>query len=193
MYEVGRYIGKGLRSYFFRLRKYPRIGVKIFKESPARNEKEEKKRLLIELAAGKYLRDLGISVPRYLGVVKVKFPDYFADIWERKNPGLVDYGLSKLTGKVKWGLLMEVIENDLSLISKERINYYYKKECEKIENLGIKVSEEPHNVLWSQNKKRLYFIDFSKWIFPINLERYLLKKRLKDLFLKRKIKKSSFS
>lgn len=174
MYEIGKYIGEGGDSYFFRLRKYPRLGVKIRKDL-------NKTRLEEEFAKAQILQKLGVPVPRFVGLVRIVFPNYFGLTLEkqekRKEIALEPESKNQLqdwTGKSCWGLLMEIIEHDLSLISSRRIDYYYYKELEKIEKLGIRVVDshfgtEYKNILWSNKKRKLYFIDFDWWVVPYNL------------------------
>ncbi len=161
MYEIGKIIGCGLYSFFFRLKKYPRLGVKIKKV-------DDKKLLEEEFAKAQILRKLGVSVPRFVGITKVKIPDDFnvtATNYLKSIPNLIGAGM------VKWGLVIEIIDNDLRLVSRNKINYYYIKEAIKVKALGINMvdSEPDRNVLWSQRKARLYFIDFDMWDIPYKL------------------------
>ena len=178
MYTVGKYMGAGSFSYFFALRGHSRLGVKIRKNN-------SKIQLEEEIAKAQILRKLGVSVPKYIGIVPVKIPDYFNQTVDKqitekeilaknaKNKwwllkDIVTLAVIKeFAGRVMWGLIIELIDDDIELVSKKRLAYYYKNELDKIAQIkdySIKVSSDSGgNVLWSQKKAKLYFIDFDEW------------------------------
>jgi hypothetical protein len=57
------------------------------------------------------------------------------------------------------------LQDKSTLISKGRVEKIYDMETEKIRKLGIIIydSNYTHNVLWSESRAKLYFIDFSLW------------------------------
>src|SRR3989344_34824 len=61
-YEVGQLIGFGGYSYFFRLRGYPNLGLKIRRRG---NDLEQKEAFEEELNKVRILMRLGVSVPKY--------------------------------------------------------------------------------------------------------------------------------
>jgi hypothetical protein len=173
MFELGALVGQGAFSMFCRLRGYPSLGVLVPKDVCGIVAKQY---LEQELRRAKILANLKINVPKYVGVFLIKVPDYFDKTLmnglEKKDPRsisledkFINYDLLKhFTGKTVYGLVMEHIEKDLSLISANRLKYIYKKEREKIESYGIILGEDAdNNVLWSQKEGKLYFIDFEKW------------------------------
>ena len=107
---------------------------------------------------------------------------------DAKNIEMGVQGLSaiikSLTGKVRWGLLIELVENDVSIISKERLAYYHQREIDKVESLGITVrdSKLARNVLWSSSRRKLYLIDFEFWKLSSELEKQLKKGLWKTFF-----------
>ena len=66
-----------------------------------------------------------------------------------------------------FGLLIENIEEDLILVSYERLNKILEKEKLKIGKLGIYADfTSNNNVLWSKKRAKLYLIDFDNWRIP---------------------------
>lgn len=165
-FEVGEYIGDGNYSYFFRLKKYSNLGVKIRRRDIGLFAYW---RLNAELKKAKILRKLNISVPRYVGVYRVKFPEYDRRTVRKDNiPMSIVYELLNKSGKTYYGLIMEYIEEDLKTIDSDKKKEIYDIEIKKIESHNIRVydSDESKNVLWSESKQKLYFIDFDLWKFP---------------------------
>jgi serine/threonine protein kinase len=178
MFELGELIGDGAFSAFFRIREHPTLGVKVSKYIKGGNAKESLEK---ELKKAKVLMTLNLPVPKYIEVIQVKVPEYFEETLARglrRNIG--DYSplknkefdfegnresmIKNLKGKIVYGLLMEYIESDLSLVSPKRLKYVYQKEKAKIEQYGISIGGDSRgNVLWSKNRARLYFIDFEFW------------------------------
>jgi hypothetical protein len=71
---------------------------------------------------------------------------------------------------------MEYIEDDvvilqknkvMTLISKKRLVEIYVKERDRIEALGIKIidSGSDLNIVWSESRAKMYFIDLERWDF----------------------------
>lgn len=191
---TGRFYGIGAHSIFFRLRDYPRLGALISRHG---NNHKEYERLVRELRRGKLLRHLGVPVPRYVTVRRVRISAYAAQALgrfsdhelERIAPG---YRAQEIRGQVAaladtkhWALIMEHIEEDVSLVSPERIKRFVEKEARRMNGLGVYPSDFaalPHykdwghaglNVLWSAKKKKLYFIDFENWNFSDELKQKL--------------------
>ena len=178
MFELGEYIGDGAYAAFFKIRGHPTLGVKVAKEISG---EKAKKYLQEELKKAQILMQLNLPVPKYVEIIQVKVPKYFLKTLDRgiarNDPfsglnGATNYGkierrklLEQLSEPIVYGLLMEYIERDLSLISRKRLDYIYEKEKAKIEQYGIILddSDSSYNVLWSQSKAKLYFIDFDCW------------------------------
>ncbi len=167
-YLLGTCIGYGGNSAFFHLRGHDHIGVLVSMEGYTKGLKRD-------LKLGRLFRSLGLPVPRYLKMIKVKVPEYFEktiDRWCKIGGGSTHYILKKFKpNSVHWGLAIEIVEQDLTLISSHRLNHIYKKECSKFEDLGIEIHDSglEHNVLWSPHKKKMYFIDFDMWDVPDEL------------------------
>ena len=176
LYTTGQFIGYGAHSYVFRLREYKNLVIKIpFNEFNFDEENINAKAILEkELEIGNILKKIGISVPRYLGVFQVKFPEYFDKTIERevKRSKIIPYflwkPLKKNAGKIRWGLIMEFIEKDLTLVSTKRLEYLYRNELKKVLTMGINNVDAymDHNVLWSRKNAKIYFIDFESWVIP---------------------------
>jgi len=178
MFELGELIGDGAFAAFFRIRGHPTLGVKVPKYMNGDNAKNG---LEVELRKAKILMELNLPVPKYIEVIQVKVPEYFEETLARgliRNIGddsplkSKEFDFKKnrkdmilnLKGKIVYGLLMEYIESDLTLISPKRLKYVYQKEKAKIEQYGISIGRDSGgNVLWSKNRARLYFIDFEFW------------------------------
>ena len=171
MFELGEFIGEGFFSAFFKIREHPELGVKILKRDTGRQAKRELER---ELRKAKILMKLDLPVPKYVEVIEVKVPEYFDKTLERGYNRIkceegrfrTNIWTDKLMNLgITYGLLMEYIEADLSIVSERRIDYIYLKEKTKIEKYGIEIddSHSSHNVLWSKSKAKMYFIDFQFW------------------------------
>jgi len=182
MDEVERLIDMGRSAAFFRLRNQPMLGVKInyrdFGESKLRDE----------LNKARILKKLGISVPEYTDVIRVQIPMHIEktlEITEQKRPHipkdhkfdypiLKKYLINNKNGSV-FGLVMEYIADDAlilnnkgvnGLISPARLNKIYNIEKKKIEDHGIKTGTDSNfglNIIWSESRAKLYFIDFEEW------------------------------
>ncbi|NQV91108.1 hypothetical protein HQ489_01405 [Candidatus Woesearchaeota archaeon] len=166
MYEAGKWVGHGYYADFFRIRNNTTLGVKIDLRGKKALEEEYEKLLI--------LKKIGISVPYCKGVKMIKFPAYFEKTIEKQNiTGITQKqrtSLKNLAGEVRYGLVMEIIEEDIKLVSNKRITYIFEKEMNKIKALGIIPGRDADmNVLWSQNNAKLYFIDFERWIIPKEL------------------------
>jgi hypothetical protein len=173
-YTVGSYIGNGAFSIFFKIRHSTTLGVKVRIKEEGDKAREI---LLKELKKADVLLRLGISVPRYVGVEKVFIPDYFDKTIEGKD--MAKYLQDKLIGlkhQFVWGLILEVADNNLSMVSYKRVSYLYDREVEKIKSFGIEIVDSEvesirwlHNVLWNQQRGKIYLIDFDQWKFPEKL------------------------
>ncbi len=169
-------MGEGAFATFFRIRGYPKLGVKI---SRLERPNMAKKILQEELNKAKILMELKLPVPKYVEVIQIQVPEYFIKTLDRgitrNNPDSINNDvwikesreeiITTLKKTVVYGLLMEYVEPDLSLISQKRLEYIYKKEVAKIEKYGIKIIDSGlhHNVLWSKSQAKMYFIDVEAW------------------------------
>jgi len=179
MFELGELIGDGAFAAFFRIRGHPTLGVKVSKYM---NSDNAKKGLEAELRKAKILMKLNLPVPKYVDVIQVKVPVYFEETLARGlRRNITDDSplkskefdfeknrkdmITNLKGKIVYGLLMEYIESDLSLISPKRLKYIYQREKAKIEQYGISLgsADSSANILWSKSQAKLYFIDFEFW------------------------------
>ncbi|MGV8087085.1 MAG: hypothetical protein ACP5N1_05640 [Candidatus Woesearchaeota archaeon] len=182
MLEIGRYIGNGKSSAFFSIRNNPSLGVKIMFTKYGNNAKNI---LQEELNIAHVLKESGISVLNYVDVVPITVPEYIdktlikSSVDMASHLGKVKYELMKQffiknRGSVVWGLVMDYIPDDSvvfqlnkkrTLVSTNRIEYIYKKEKEKIDNLGIEMEDYDSNlnIIWSESRAKLYFIDFENW------------------------------
>lgn len=196
-YEVGDLIGCGYSSSFFRLKRYPRLGVKvIICESPFRgapSDRKCKKRLLKELLIAQMLRKLDVPVPKYVGIVKVQFPSDLNPLIKNCPQRIHSTYLSfllQMAGQIKYGLVMEIIEDDLSLTGKDtqRILNFLKEERKKLEKLGMFLPSDTwlnNNVLWSKKKKKFYFVDVEFWEIPWRLAWKLKTHRIRKAVIPR--------
>lgn len=173
MYTLGEYIGIGCTSAFFRIKEHPNLGVKIKINKDSSNDLEL---LNYELEKAKQLMALDLPIPKYIDIVQVIVPEYYEKTILKiaKNKDDRQAWVNNINNKIKtkkdennsiYGLLMDYIESDLSLISPSRIKYFYDKERKNIESYGIRLQESRSNwnVLWSQKEAKIYFIDFSNW------------------------------
>jgi hypothetical protein len=179
MDEVERLVGMGTSGVFFRLRNHPKLGVKINYVLP-----DGKAELEDELNKAKILKKLGISIPEYVDVIQVMIPSHI-EATIKKNPHVADYLTSweynrmkkfllNHTNQAVWGLVMEYIADDVvifnskginGLISRSRLEKIYDAEIKKIESHGIHIKDNSYglNVIWSESRAKLYFIDFELW------------------------------
>ena len=171
IYEVNEFIGSGVFGGYFRLNEYPQLGVKILRNN---NFKEIK----VEFKKGKILRKLGISVPRYIGIIKVKI--------SQKNVNKLNNSISSSnqfhpgyynSNIIYYGLVIEYIDNDFKLTEKEKYTEmlpFLEIEFKKIKNLKIIPADcEPtRNILYNLKKQKFYFIDIAQWKIPL---KYYLK------------------
>ncbi|PIN87749.1 hypothetical protein COV12_02145 [Candidatus Woesearchaeota archaeon CG10_big_fil_rev_8_21_14_0_10_32_24] len=179
MYEVGKWVGHGYYADFFRIRNDPTLGVKI--------DIRGKKALKEEYGKSLILEELGVPVPHCRGVKSVLFPSYFNQTIEKQNPPELSLRqknkLKDLAGEIYSGLIMEIIEQDIKLVSGKRITYYFEKEVKRVKALGIIPGRDADmNVLWSQKNAKIYFIDFERWIIPKELYPGPFKKLRRWLF-----------
>lgn len=194
---VGQFCGMGKHSAFFRLSDYPRLGVLVDLHTV---ERVARKRFAEELKRAKYLRRLDVPVPRYVGIRKVRFPEHFAktlakqdddallrktNYYSRQFIPVLRKRMESWAGTKRDGLIVEHIEEDLTLVSVERLEHEFKKAKRLIVAKGIKPRDthgptsshalwnlsgrkerSGQNILWSQRKQRFYFIDFAAWEIP---------------------------
>ncbi|MGV8087084.1 MAG: hypothetical protein ACP5N1_05635 [Candidatus Woesearchaeota archaeon] len=185
MFEIDRYIGNGVSAAFFKIRGHSDIGIKII--FCTESQFVAKRLLQTELDKARILKKLGISMLNYQDIIKVKIHE---NIEKTLNKSSIDMATSKSSyGKMKeffinnignsvWGLVMEYIPDDAvilkannihTLVSINRIEYLYNLERKKIEQLGIKLFDsfdfdnKNYNIIWSESRAKLYFIDFLGW------------------------------
>ncbi|MCA9459591.1 MAG: hypothetical protein KC550_03515 [Nanoarchaeota archaeon] len=155
IYEVGESQGDGGSGVFFRLKGYPRLGVKISRTNTLAYLNEE-------LEKAKILRKLGISVPKYVGIIKVKIPEN--EIQKNSLNAML-----KEIPKFWNALVVEYIDSDVELCDSSEGKSQYFDELEKVRKLGIEVSTDvsiSKNVLWSEKKQKMYFCDVEFWEIP---------------------------
>jgi hypothetical protein len=170
-YEIGEFIGAGSFSVFFTIKDHPRLGVRIVFGFPFDQHKEL---LETELRKGQILRQLQISVPKYVGLIPVLIREEVLDQlkmnWDRGK--IADYKVvlhfEKHINLVVWGLIIEQIDNDITTIHYKKKEELYEIERQKVQNLSIEIHDSfsGKNVLWSKKNNKLYFIDFDRWVFP---------------------------
>ncbi|MFH1916790.1 MAG: hypothetical protein ABIJ21_05995 [Nanoarchaeota archaeon] len=165
MYQLDMCIGAGRFGVFFRIKDHPRVGAKIYLVDEFYNNEFIKK----ELEKARVIKELGISVPRYVGIADFLVP---SDIQEKLGFVRMDSIKKSIVlswaGKTKKGLIIEILENDLQSVPIKELRDQYAIEKAKLDQLGIRARETgpTTNVLWSNKKKRIYLIDFDDWVFP---------------------------
>jgi hypothetical protein len=162
-YDVGTFIGCGYYNYFFRLKKYSNLGVRVRRRDTGLIAYFK---LNNELRKARVLRRLGISVPRYINVVRVKFPECTAETI--KNIDAPDEVIKELMDKSSityYGLIIEYIEGDLKMVEKSKVQDLYDLEKKKIDkHPNIQMDHTGiTKVLWSEREQKIYFIDFDAW------------------------------
>ena len=177
-YETERFVGNGAHAAFFRIRNHPKLGAKVVFTAEDGEDALKK-----ELNIARILRSLGVSVPKYIDIIPIKISEYVEEAFTkykninhtknyRNSTILAKEFFEKNKNKILYGLVMEYIEDDIILDIKDKqffselkLEYIYKKECEKIEKLGIHIgdSNDYRNILWSKSRGKLYFIDFESW------------------------------
>ncbi|MGV8087086.1 MAG: hypothetical protein ACP5N1_05645 [Candidatus Woesearchaeota archaeon] len=210
MWEIERYIGNGKSSAFFRIRNNPSLGVKIMfnvEDDVAKNV------LQTELDKARILKDMGVSVLNYNDVIQVNIPEHIKNTFDKSSDELAShmgkqkYDIMKAffinhKNTVVWGLVMDYIPDDVivlklqkkkTLQSQKRIDYIYNTEIDKIELLGVVIEDSGSdtNIVWSESRAKLYFIDFVYWNFDlVGNKKYIEKirsqqarrKRIKNIF-----------
>jgi hypothetical protein len=212
MLEIERYISSGRNIAFFRIREDHSIGVMIHFRLEGDNARDN---LQKELNKAVVLRKLGVSVLDYKDVMLIKIPEHVEKTFERASIDMASNGswYEKMKkyfidhkGITVWGLVVEYIPDDIiplqsrnlhTLVSRNRIEYIYNKEREKIEQFGISLSDSDSegNIIWSESRAKLYFIDFESWNFEYLRKKYI-KLINKDKIVKEqnnKMKKGLFS
>jgi hypothetical protein len=205
MLEIERYISNGKWSAFFRIREHPNLGVKICYMNVGN---KARKYLQEELNKAIILKKFGVSVLDYREVVQVRIPEHIEQTFKKSTKEMAS-GIGKdyyddmknffinFKGKLLWGLVMEYLPDDViclqfknksTLVSKNRIEYLYSKEVEKLDELGVGTGDSSFdsNVLWSESRAKLYFIDFEDW----DLEYIGNEEYIQVLKNNRKLKKS---
>ncbi|HYD03828.1 MAG TPA: hypothetical protein VEC16_06045 [Alphaproteobacteria bacterium] len=180
MIEIERFIGNGAIAALFRVRGDHSLAVKIIFN---RSDNLKKEILERELKVSRTLKELGVDIPTYESVIQVKIPEHIEqtflkssaevssrpDFYKQMKQYFIDH-----KGQTVWGLVMENIPDDsivlqcsnkTTLISKNRISKIFEKEYEKIHLLGISTVDSASytNIIWSESKAKLYFIDFADW------------------------------
>ncbi len=212
MLEIERYISNGKEGAFFRIRDNSSLGVKVLF---ADNQETAKNLLQVEFDKAKILKKIGVSVPDYKEVIQVKIPEHIDQTLSKtsknmaRGMGFYTYDAMKEffinhKNELIWGLVMEYIPDDLVqihlnvkhiFVSFKRIKHIFQIEKTKIELLGIVIGESLHthaygNILWSESRAKLYFIDFIDWdLSMVGNETYIAKVR-KELELEKKRKES---
>ncbi len=162
MYETGVYIGDGCNSVFCHIKDHPKLGIKIRKEE---SDKKAFKKLKEEYTKALVLRKLKLPVPRYAGIVRIKINP--KTIFSQDPE--IDKLLKEKYGKSEdFGLVIENIENDIRVLSEKQVQKkynFYKKQFREL-NIVISDSGSNHNILWSEKKKKMYFIDYEYWTIP---------------------------
>lgn len=173
VYGLGDFIGMGHFAFFFRIQGKSRLGVKI---SSSLDDDQTKAVFESEQSKANKLRELGVPVLRYLGIIRVRIPeDIAASLYpERSQHPYYKYDAPRIIAKggtLVWGLAIEIAEDDVRWIDKWKVRKQYEEQYGRIRQLGIQTrdSSEEHNVLWSRKKGKLYFIDFDDWIIPENV------------------------
>ncbi len=193
MLEIERYISNGRSAAFFRIREHPEIGAKILYHTEGYNAKYF---LQKECDIAHFLHRAGISVLNYGDVVQIKIPEHIEETLKKGHKANTlntlytvadckDFFIKRKEEAV-WGLIIEYIPDDSiilqinhkhALVSRNRIEYLFNKEMEKVRSLGIDPGNDhksDSNIIWSESRAKLYLIDFEVWnLKEIKEQKYL--------------------
>ncbi len=161
-YDAAGYIGHGSEGFYFLLKGYPHLGVKVLRD----NSKSQLKK---ELRKAKILRGLNLPVPRHIGIVNVRINN------ELLNESKLNLYSGMLHPEYWYGLVIEFIDDGLEFVEAKQVDANYYEALKQIGNYGIKVQDSypgVRNVLWCKRRKKIYLIDYERWHIPL---KYYLK------------------
>ena len=164
IYEIETLIGYGRKGAYFTLKNYPKLGVKIYTNNSLKEIKTEFKK-------GKIIRNLGISVPKYIGIIKIKIsPEKINELNNSKFETFFQPSYYNPSLEMFYGLIIEYLDNDFELIESNYnsiVKSFYDEEREKIRNLKITPYDLcKEHILWNSRKQKFYIIDIESWIIP---------------------------
>lgn len=165
-YELGEHIASGENSTIYRLKNKKNLVAKVFNcfSDPeyASNNCLIQIYLDNELKTGKFLKQKGISVPRYVGNCKV-------------SGKLIDETSKKITEKSydAEATILEFIEDSISIKEHDKKNTevyergleLLKQEKEKLNNINVCPGGDFQGI-YSQKRDKIYLVDFESYSIP---------------------------